>query len=667
MERTAAFVRGAKSVFFMIELRRVLAVSFFLFLCLFATSRIATGMPRRVVYGMVELRPLFFRDELGAFRGFFVDLLQAVAGEEGWDLAFVSAPGERLVSRLASGEIDLASMTPTPRLTALFDFSKIAHYGTWFTIFMHPGESFLDILDLRGRTIAAQRGFIGISELRKIAEQLKMDVPVLDFATIGEAFDAVSKGHAHGVLAEYAINLPLARKHHLLRTPLVFSPSRVFFATTKGRNPDLLAALDRRLSDMIGDAKSPYYTFQRRWLYDEDLTFIPNWTYWAFGIGLLVLLVFTCGIIRIARTSAALRSRQRELSRLLGHETAVSEIARILLSHRGAEDVLSRTCVRLREASGSPWCAIVRIVAREGGKTANDSARGQCLHVIAESRDVPPHASAESPTPARLPVGRSLLPFIDSLKEGKNVLLGRDAILNALPDVSPGNAHTFLFLPVSEGRTIWGTLGVASVQPDFTWDEETLRLLRTTADMAGAFLRIRSVESELRKTSEVDPLTGIMNRHAFLETLRREISRSLRHGYPLVLAIADLDHFKEINDTFGHDTGDLVLMDVAQAIREELRAEDRVGRLDGEEFGILMPESFREDAQAALERIRLRIESLSRAGGFVGNQRSVASPKISIGFTLFRGRDDSSQSLYRRADQALYRAKAAGGNGILGD
>ena len=80
-----------------------------------------------------------------------------------------------------------------------------------------------------------------------------------------------------------------------------------------------------------------------------------------------------------------------------------------------------------------------------------------------------------------------------------------------------------------------------------------------------------------------------------------------------------------------------------------------------------MPESFREDAQAALERIRLRIESLSRAGGFVGNQRSVASPKISIGFTLFRGRDDSSQSLYRRADQALYRAKAAGGNGILGD
>jgi diguanylate cyclase (GGDEF)-like protein len=172
--------------------------------------------------------------------------------------------------------------------------------------------------------------------------------------------------------------------------------------------------------------------------------------------------------------------------------------------------------------------------------------------------------------------------------------------------------------------------------------------------MTGAFLRIRAVESQLRKTSEIDPLTGVMNRRAFLAALQNEIARSLRHGHPLVLAIADLDHFKDINDTFGHDIGDQVLRDTAQAMREEM------------EFGILLPETDSGEARSALDRIRTHIASIHRAGAF-GDESRTASPRISIGFSLFRGRGDSSKALYRRADQALYRAKAAGRNRVEGD
>ena len=626
----------------------------------------ASAVSRSVVYGMVELRPLFFRDSQGNYQGFFVDLLRSVAQREEWNLSFVSAPGETLIARLTSGDIDLMSMTPTPRLTSLFDFSKVNHYSTWFTIFTRPGESFLDIFDLRGRRIAAQRGFIAVSELRKTTEQLKLDLSILDFPTIEEAFDAVSKKKAHGVLAEYTISLPLVRKHNLLRTPIVFSPSRIFFATTRGRNAELLETLDRRLDEMLKDPRSLYYVLQRRWLYDDDLTFIPDWTYQAFAIGLLVLFAFAYGIFRIARTGDELRQRQRDLARLLAHETALSEIARILLSHHKTEGVLSRVCIRLRESCDVLWCGILRVETRAGAQGLQNPEGDAHLHLVVETRDEARHAEEKGHVPGRIPLSPDLAALIEPLKRAEYLVFTSDRLQSAAPDIDPGPARSFLFVPVFAGKSLWGAIGVASGTQDAARDDDTIRPLRAAADMTGAFLRIRAIESQLRKTTEIDPLTGVMNRRAFLATLQSEIARSLRHGHPLVLAIADLDHFKDINDTFGHDIGDQVLRDTARAMREAMRAEDRVGRLGGEEFGILLPETDPDEARSALERIRQAIASIHRAGAF-GDSHHSASPRISIGFSLFQGRRDSSKALYRRADQALYRAKAAGRNRVEGD
>jgi diguanylate cyclase (GGDEF)-like protein len=654
--------------------RRRAATCFCAFVCLFLAAAPLVFLPERacaasrsVVYGMVELRPLFFRDGRGNFQGFFVDLLRAVAQREGWDLSFVSAPGETIVARLASGEIDIASMTPTPRLVSLFDFSKVNHYSTWFTIFMPPGESFLDVFDLRGRRIAAQRGFVAVSELHRTTQQLKLDLSIIDFPTIEEAFDAVSKKQAHGVLAEYTISLPLVRKHGLLRTPIVFAPSRIFFATTRGKNAELLETLDRRLDEMLNDPRSLYYVLQRRWLYDEDLTFIPDWTYLAYAVGLLVLFAFAYGAYRISRTGDELRLRQRDLARLLAHETALSEIARILLSHHKAEGVLSRVCIRLREACDVLWCGILRAEAPDGGKALQGAETKPHLHLVVETRDETRRAEEKGHVSARIPFSPDLAALIEPLKRAEHLVFTSDRLKAAAPDIDPGSARSFLFVPVFAGKSFWGAVGVASGTSDAGgWDGDAIRLLRTTADMTGAFLRIRAVESQLRKTSEIDPLTGVMNRRAFLAALQNEIARSLRHGHPLVLAIADLDHFKDINDTFGHDIGDQVLRDTAQAMREEMRAEDRVGRLGGEEFGILLPETDSGEARSALDRIRTHIASIHRAGAF-GDESRTASPRISIGFSLFRGRGDSSKALYRRADQALYRAKAAGRNRVEGD
>ena len=627
----------------------------------------ACAASRPVVYGMVELRPLFFRDSQGNHQGFFVDLLRAVAQREGWDLTFVSAPGETIVARLASGEIDIASMTPTPRLVSLFDFSKVSHYSTWFTIFTYPGESFLDIFDLRGRRIAAQRGFVAISELRRTTQQLNLDLSILDFPTIEEAFDAVSKKQAHGVLAEYTISLPLVRKHGLLRTPIVFAPSRIFFATTRGKNAELLETLDRRLDEMLNDPRSLYYVLQRRWLYDEDLTFIPNWTYLAFAVGLLVLFSFAYGVCRIARTGDELRLRQRDLARLLAHETALSEIARILLSHHKTEGVLSRVCIRLREACDVLWCGILRAEAPGGGKALQNTERDAHIHLVVETRDETRHIEEKGRVPGQIPFSPDLAALIEPLKRAEHLVFTSDRLKSAAPDIDPGPARSFLFVPVFAGKSFWGAVGVASGTSDAgRWDGDAIRLLRTTADMTGAFLRIRAVESQLRRTTEIDPLTGVMNRRAFLAALQNEIARSLRHGHPLVLAIADLDHFKDINDTFGHDIGDQVLRETAQAMRREMREEDRVGRLGGEEFGILFPETNPDEARSALDRIRQAVASIHRTGAF-GDASRTASPRISIGFTLFRGRGDSSKALYRRADQALYRAKEAGRNRVEGD
>lgn len=157
------------------------------------------------------------------------------------------------------------------------------------------------------------------------------------------------------------------------------------------------------------------------------------------------------------------------------------------------------------------------------------------------------------------------------------------------------------------------------------------------------------VRTELEYLASHDGLTGALNRRAILSACAEEQERSLRYGQPFSLMMMDLDHFKVINDTYGHQHGDRVLMHFVDCTRIALRRADRLGRYGGEEFLILLPNTTTDAARPLAERIHA-----SLATGHA------LDCKVSIGITHWQGPHDSLDAMLGRADAALYRAKAQG-------
>ena len=159
-----------------------------------------------------------------------------------------------------------------------------------------------------------------------------------------------------------------------------------------------------------------------------------------------------------------------------------------------------------------------------------------------------------------------------------------------------------------------------------------------------------------------DQLTGLHNRRYMFGQLKALVDRSRQGGEPVSALLIDLDHFKQVNDGFGHDVGDEVLREFSVRLATNVRAIDLPCRFGGEEFAVIMPETKLEDAQRIAERIRLHVGS---APFRVSGGRESLSVTISIGVAATIGEGDSPDKLLKRADAALYEAKAAGRNRVI--
>jgi diguanylate cyclase (GGDEF)-like protein len=198
--------------------------------------------------------------------------------------------------------------------------------------------------------------------------------------------------------------------------------------------------------------------------------------------------------------------------------------------------------------------------------------------------------------------------------------------------------------------------GIASRVESFSY---VIYLITSSATpLAFIWLLNARLLSDLKRQSILDPLTQLLNRRGLQQVSERELPRSERAGLSLALAVADIDHFKRLNDTYGHTAGDVILREIARLLEASVRRGDAVARMGGEEFVLLLPDTDTESAVTLVERLRETVESHV----FVVREIAIHIT-MSFGVTLSRGRTGLSlESLVDEADTSMYAAKRAGRN-----
>lgn len=168
----------------------------------------------------------------------------------------------------------------------------------------------------------------------------------------------------------------------------------------------------------------------------------------------------------------------------------------------------------------------------------------------------------------------------------------------------------------------------------------------------------KTLESELEEMATRDPLTGLFNRREMSKVLEEELERARRYQRPMAVLWVDFDHFKEVNDTYGHAAGDSVLRSVSRLLLGSVRSVDSIGRFGGEEFVIVLPEMDLEEAQDTAERLRRKVADEPQP---LGNGQAVALT-ISVGVAVYPDHGQTASTLCAAADKAMYLAKDRGRN-----
>lgn len=234
----------------------------------------------------------------------------------------------------------------------------------------------------------------------------------------------------------------------------------------------------------------------------------------------------------------------------------------------------------------------------------------------------------------------------------------RDRAWKSISDVLEGRsaAHKIEYRMLHKDGSIRWILDLAKVV-QFDDKGKPIRMSGTHTDITER----KRLELELERQAHFDYLTGLYNRGQFIEMAELELARAIRYENPLSILMMDIDHFKQINDTYGHKVGDLVLQKLSESCRSILREVDIVGRLGGEEFAIILPETTADEAQEVADRLRSQLAStpVSIDGG------KMVRFTVSIGGVALNTQEGNLDQLMSQADVALYDAKNAGRNKVV--
>lgn len=348
------------------------------------------------------------------------------------------------------------------------------------------------------------------------------------------------------------------------------------------------------------------------------------------------LIYFSAILAGVTLGTATLSAvNERELRRRRFDLEALATLASRLESENTVETVAAQTVASVAENFGIEKVALVTVGPRP--------------------RLLAGHGTAEATSTETLPVDS----LINHAVQLRSTLLpaeidpANDAWLNEL---FPGARNVVVTPMFAEGGCVGVLVFEHGARRGSRIERRLLTIIERFASHTALALRNATLLTTVQEAASTDALTGIANRRAFEVALDREIARSIRTGEPLSLVMLDLDHFKALNDTHGHQMGDNVLAEVAAALRSQCRDMDVAARYGGEEFAVILPNCSPEEAAA----------SATRLWAGIGDANNSVPLTASAGYATFPDNATTGRDLIGAADQALYEAKRGGRNRIIG-
>ena len=685
---------------------------------------VAIAAPRELRVGVYSNEPKVFVNAEGKPSGIFVDLLQLVATREQWTLRYVPCDWQDCLDALAAGQIDLMpDVARTRERERLFDFHASPVLHSWSQVYRARGSSIQSMFDLAGKRVAVLKGSVQRATFQSMMDSFGIAVLLIDASTLTEAFEFVQNGDADAVIANHLFGNFHAAQYGLADSGIVFQPATLYFATGLGRNADVLDAIDRSVQDWRSGADAQYTQVLRRWGGQEQGARIPPWVWWGVaGLALFGLLAALSAVVLQRKVQERTRHLQVSEQKL----AAILDSVGAFIYIKGRDYRYQYANHHILELFGRPASEVVGQddtaffdqatavqIQENDRRVLEHGERLEVEEVNTHLADGVTRAYLSVKIPLRLPDGsihalcgistditeRSRAE--ESLRIAASVFESFEGMVVTGPDqriLKANQSYARL-----TGYTVEELVGqtpalLQSGRHDAQFYEGLHSALRSTGAWQGevwnrrkngevypAWITVTAVrsaqgevthyvgtltdishrkaaEEEIRLLAFYDPLTGLPNRRLMNDRLQHSLATSARSGAGGALLFVDLDNFKDLNDTQGHEFGDQLLRQVAARLGGCVRSGDTVARLGGDEFVLLIeglsPQAHEAAAQA--ETVG-RAVLLALAQGYPLGGHTYHS-SCSIGVALYADAQGSVDELLKRGDMAMYQAKGAGRN-----
>jgi diguanylate cyclase (GGDEF)-like protein len=498
-------------------------------------SFVNTLHAREVKVGVYANAPKVMLGADGQPSGIFGDLLREIAAKEDWTLVPVVCEWQACLDATRAGQIDLMTDVAYSEARAqIFSFHQTPAINSWSQVYQRTGLSIQSMLDLQNRRVAILQGSVQQDYFSGLLSSFGVQPIWVPVNSLAEGFTKVSAGEADVVVSNHQFGSLQAPRYMLVETPIMFQPSRLFYATGKGRNADLLAALDQHLNVWRDDPNSVYFDVLKRWGGEPPRTLVPRafwWILFALGTLLLLAIVFV----------SLLRRQVREKTRhLLQSEDKLSTILNSVESYIYIKDPQLRYQYTNSIFSASVGRPLVGLADTDlfNAATAEQLQRND-RRVLEHGERV----ADEKQSPRRT-----------------------------------ANIHTYLSVKLPLRRPDGSIYALCGISTDIT--------------------ELKRSREAIHQLAFYDALTGLPNRRLLMDRMQQILAARDRTAHDGALLFIDLDHFKTLNDTLGHDVGDLLLQQVTKRLKECTRDQDTLARLGGDEF-VVMLQDLSTDANDA--------------------------------------------------------------------